>query len=100
MEEEGECTYAPIFESSTNVQSLVDHVLKEDISYCGNFKDHHQEEDEQGTSRSPRSCVTTSFGNNNILDFSNNSKAAQRKQNHHHLSPDQVRMIKYIFLDF
>ncbi|XP_042405064.1 transcription factor bHLH68-like [Zingiber officinale] len=92
VEEEGECTYAPIFESSTNLQNLVDHVLKEDISYCGNFEEHHQE-DEQGTSRSPRSCVTTSFSNNNILDFSNSSKAAQRKQNHqadhHHLSPDQ-----------
>ncbi|XP_074585549.1 uncharacterized protein LOC141841302 [Curcuma longa] len=92
VEEEGECAYAPMFESSTDVQSLVDHVLKEDISHCGNFEEHHQE-DEQGTSRSPRSCVTTSFSNNHILDFSNSSKAAQRKQNHqadhHHLSPDQ-----------
>ncbi|KAG6480673.1 hypothetical protein ZIOFF_057258 [Zingiber officinale] len=115
--EEG-CTYAPIYGSSTDAKGLSDHELKEDeeehgysVNDCVHFKDPRREDD-QGASRSPwssttqvvaasspRSCVTTSFSSNNILDFSNGSRPAHRKQNHQvdHSSPDQARII-YEFL--
>ncbi|XP_042424324.1 transcription factor bHLH68-like isoform X1 [Zingiber officinale] len=107
--EEG-CTYAPIYGSSTDAKGLSDHELKEDeeehgysVNDCVHFKDPRREDD-QGASRSPwssttqvvaasspRSCVTTSFSSNNILDFSNGSRPTHRKQNHQvdHSSPDQ-----------